>query len=120
MAFRYLTKYKQFSLINIVGLSLGASAGFILLGFVFFESGFDDYHPDGDQIYRVLMHQVSSSGGSEYYASTFSPVPKRMADDFPEVTDYVRTFTDPSLIRYQGDQGIKAFNEDKVCFASES
>lgn len=120
LALRYLIKFKQFSLINIIGLSLGASAGFILLGFVFFESGFDNYHPDGDRIYRVLMHQVSSAGGSEYYASTFSPVPKRMADDFPEVTDFVRTFTDPSLISYHGDQGIKAFNEDKVCFASES
>lgn len=120
LALRYLIKFKQFSLINIVGLSLGASAGFILLGFVFFESGFDNYHPEGNKIYRVLMHQVSSSGGSEYYASTFSPVPKRMADDFPEVTDFVRTFTDPSLISYHGNEGIQAFNEEKVAFASES
>lgn len=120
LAIRYLIKYRQFSIINIIGLALAISAGFVLLGFAWFESGYDNFHTDTDRIYRVLMHQESSTGGTAHYASTFSPIPKRLAEDFPEVEEYVRTYTTSSLMSYVVRNEIVSFNEDKVCFASDA
>ncbi|MEQ9593328.1 MAG: ABC transporter permease [Cyclobacteriaceae bacterium] len=119
-AFRYLIRFRQFSVINILGLTLGTSAAFILLGVAYFESSYDNFHSQGDKIYRVLMHHQSGAGGSESYASTYSPIAKRLKEDFSEVTDYVRTYHSPSLISLEMQEDKISFNEDRVCFASES
>jgi putative ABC transport system permease protein len=53
-AFRHLWKNKLFSIINIVGLSLGLACCFIILLHVRFETGFDRFHKNKDRIIRVL------------------------------------------------------------------
>ena len=57
-AFRHLWKNKLFSIINIVGLSLGLACCFIILLHVRFETGFDRFHKNRDRIIRVLHDQL--------------------------------------------------------------
>ncbi len=64
IAFRNIWKNKAFSLINIVGLSIGLSASFVIGIMVYYDMTFDKFHPDGDAIYRITTEFYSPEGES--------------------------------------------------------
>jgi len=53
---------KVFSLINIIGLTIGLSASFVIGLMVYYDATFDDFHEDGDRIYRVVSDFYSPDG----------------------------------------------------------
>ena len=84
IAVRNLYKYKTHSAINILGLTIGL-AGCILIGiFIMDELKYDDFHPDGENIYRVYNKRTDNEGSSwvAIVPPTFAPT---MVKDFPEV-----------------------------------
>lgn len=54
IAWRNLMKHKVFSLINIVGLTIGISASVVIGLMIFYDTTFDTFHKDSDRIYRVV------------------------------------------------------------------
>ncbi|WP_405400713.1 ABC transporter permease [Maribacter sp. Asnod2-G09] len=72
IAFRNIWKNKVFSLINILGLSIGLSASFVIGAMVFYDLTFDKFHPDGDRIYRVT---TSFEGSSDVFYNAGVTVP---------------------------------------------
>ena len=49
-------KHKVFSLINVIGLTIGLSASFVIGLMIFYDYTFDTFHKDGDRIYRVVSN----------------------------------------------------------------
>src|ERR1700732_618108 len=74
IALRGFWKHKLFTLINIIGLSIGISAGLVIYLIVHFDFTFDKYHRDGDRIYRVVTN-FSYSGLPAYNAGVCGPLP---------------------------------------------
>jgi len=67
-ALRVFSRRKLFTLINIVGLSIGTSAALVIYLIVHHDFTFDQFHKDGDRIYRVttdlsFQGQAGSMGG---------------------------------------------------------
>tara|TARA_R110002126_G_scaffold277560_1_gene423485 strand:+ start:46002 stop:48446 length:2445 start_codon:yes stop_codon:yes gene_type:complete len=54
IAFRNILKHKVFSFINVIGLTIGLSASLIIGLMVYYEYTFDNFHKDGDRIYRAV------------------------------------------------------------------
>jgi putative ABC transport system permease protein len=52
-AIRNLSKHKFFTILNVLGLGLGMSLSLLFIGLLAFLSRFDDFHPNGNRIYRV-------------------------------------------------------------------
>jgi putative ABC transport system permease protein len=52
-AIRNLSKHKFFTILNVIGLGLGMSLSLLFIALLAFLSRFDDFHPNGDRIYRV-------------------------------------------------------------------
>ncbi|WP_298898556.1 ABC transporter permease [uncultured Psychroserpens sp.] len=67
IAWRNIMKHKVFSLINVIGLTIGLSASFVIGLMVFYDSTFDTFHKDGDRIYRVVTDFKTPEG--EFYNS---------------------------------------------------
>jgi ABC-type antimicrobial peptide transport system permease subunit len=68
---RTFGKNKVFSLINIIGLSVGVSAALVIYLLVSFDFSFDKFQKDGDRIYRVVtdatvMDQTAHISGVTY------------------------------------------------------
>lgn len=106
-AFRNLWKHRVFSFINIMGLTVGMTAGFLIFLYVRFELSYENFHPKADRIYRVVDDiktptEVLPSAGPSWAA------PPNMASEFPEIEDFVRVSGDNLLVR-RGDQ---KFQED--------
>jgi len=62
IAWRNLLKNKVFSIINVIGLTIGLSASFVIGGMIYFDVTFDTFHKDGDRIYRVVSNFYSKEG----------------------------------------------------------
>ena len=54
IAWRNLMKHKVFSLINVIGLTIGLSASFVIGLMIYYDATFDTFHNDSDRIYRVV------------------------------------------------------------------
>jgi len=66
-AFRGFWKNKIFTLINIIGLTIGISAALVIYLIVHFDFTFDRFHKDNDRIYRVVTN-FNASGSQSYNA----------------------------------------------------
>ncbi len=62
IAYRFLFKNREYSVINIGGLSLSLVAVFLIALYLFDELNFDKMHTNADRIYRVIEHQTNEQG----------------------------------------------------------
>src|SRR5687768_9141817 len=61
IALRNLFNSKNFSALNIIGLSIGMTCCLLIFQYVTFESSFDEFHVNKDKMYRVLQAYVRGS-----------------------------------------------------------
>ncbi len=118
IAIRNLFKHKFYSLINILGLSVGLTCFLMIALFVTDELSFDKFHSDADRIYR--MDFSGTVNGAEFITALASvPAAETMVNEFPEVEDATRLRTRGNYLIKKSD-GEDTFNEDKVTFADKN
>ncbi|WP_299111661.1 ABC transporter permease [uncultured Winogradskyella sp.] len=67
IAWRNIMRNKVFSFINIIGLTIGLSASFVIGLMIYYDYTFDNFHKDGDRIYRIVTDFKAPEG--EFYNS---------------------------------------------------
>ncbi len=87
IAIRNLQKYRLYSFINILGLSIGLACSVLILLYVANELSYDQYHEQADRIYRIT-ETLRDEGGevTEYSASVPWSVGPTLKNDFPSLT----------------------------------
>ncbi|OJV16733.1 MAG: cell division protein FtsX [Dyadobacter sp. 50-39] len=115
IAFRNLWKHKIFSLINIMGLTVGMSACLLISIYVNFELTYDAFHTKSDRIYRLVTDVITPSETIHAGITSWAYGPT-IKQDFPEVEAYTRINGGSFLVR-KGD--IK-FQEEATVFADSS
>lgn len=111
IAIRNLWKNRAFSFINILGLSIGMTACFLISLYVSFELSYDTFHTKKDRIYRVVTDIKTPSETIKASGPSWA-VPPHM-NDFPEIETAVRVLNDVILFR---KDNIK-FNETESLWA---
>jgi putative ABC transport system permease protein len=91
-AWRSLIKNKLFSLINILGLSIGMAACLLILEYVSFELSYDRFNKNAGNIYRLYNDRYQNGKLIQHGTVTYSAVSKAMKTDFPEVINYTRVW----------------------------
>jgi predicted permease len=84
IAFRNLLRHRGFTILNVLGLSVGVAASLLLFMVVQYELSFDKFHADYDQIYRVVRRQVYPSGQEDTSPGTPLPVAVALKTDIPQ------------------------------------
>jgi len=118
IALRNIRRHKGFSFINIVGLAIGMACCILIVLFVRDELGYDSYHTQADQIYRVIK-KTETKGEMSVSLSTPPPLGPALVHDFPDIVNYVRfisTLEDEVLIGYKD----KKFYETRFFFADQT
>ncbi|MFZ5973208.1 MAG: ABC transporter permease [Bacteroidota bacterium] len=117
VALRNILKYKFFSAINILGMTIGLTACLMIILYVVDELSFDTFHTKADRIYQVGLH--GKIGGQDIsVANTCPPMAAALVADVPEVEAATRIagwFGQPS-IKYED----KSFAEENVYFADSN
>jgi len=88
-AFRNLKKHTAFSLINIIGLSIGMACSILILLWVQDELKFDRWHEKNERIGRVLVRDIQGDDLFEIGVTPAALAPN-MQHDFPEIEHMCR------------------------------
>jgi putative ABC transport system permease protein len=115
--YRNLVRNKTYSIINILGLSIGLAVCFIILEFVNFENSYDCFHPRSEDIFRVILGE-GSDGDVYWDAANFAPTAPALKNDFPEVSEYVRIT--PEYFGLVLNHREKVFEERKVYYVDST
>jgi putative ABC transport system permease protein len=107
LALRQIRLYKTYSVINIVGLSAGLAACFIILVYVRYQTSFDKYNENLDNIYLVTTYKQTFGWTDPETPMILAPT---LRNEIAEVGDVSRWIRRRSTVVY----GNKSF-EEKAC-----
>lgn len=85
VALRQIKRSFLFSSINMLGFVLGMTAAFLIYLWIVDELTFEDFHKNGDSIYRVIAEDRKESGEVKESAYTVAPLSKTFREEFPQV-----------------------------------
>ncbi|WP_462250206.1 FtsX-like permease family protein [Ekhidna sp.] len=108
ISIRNLRKQRTFTIINVLGLSIGMSISLLALAMYVELKQFDTYHDDAENIYRVTT-EITYSGDKEKYSSAPPALTHRMESEIPSIYKSVHinsSFT--ALIDHNGNN-IRTF-----------
>lgn len=88
VAVRNLSKNKFFTILNVLGLALGMSLCLLFIAFLAFLSRFDDFHSNGDRIYRVTSQLYDKQENPKYASAPAGLAPN--LQEFSGVEKVVR------------------------------
>ena len=115
IAFRNLWRHRVFSFINIMGLTVGMTACFLIFLYIRFELSYDSFHAKADRTYRIVSDiktptEVINAGGPSW------AVPHHLPKEFPEVEATVRVSGASLLVR----KGDVKFQEENTLWADST
>jgi putative ABC transport system permease protein len=117
VALRNILKYKFFSLINILGMTVGITACLLISIYVVHELSYDRFHDKADRIYQVGLH--GKIGGQDIMTSTTCPpMAEAFVKEIPGIAEATRIadFWDAAIVKY----GDKSFTEQKLFLADSN
>lgn len=120
---RALMKNKVYSFINISGLAIGIAGALLILHYVTFESSYDKFQEDYEDIYRVSL-EIHQNGEFVFHsAENYPAVGTAMVNDFPEVIEWGHLYNMGSknnvIITYEEGTGQPVkFKHRKFMYAS--
>ena len=118
IALRNLARHKAFSLINLLGLSIGMACCILILLFVRSELSYDRSHEKADRIWRVTREWLNDDGVSNLHLGHVAPpIGPLLAGDFSDIQEMVRIQTPGQLLVSGRD---RHFLEGGVIFADEN
>lgn len=89
IAWRKLKSDKTFSIINILGLSIGLTITILLFLFVMQERSFDKMYANKDRIYRVLLNTTGESR-NEIWSNVPAALSPNAKTEIPEIENSAR------------------------------
>lgn len=116
IAWRNLLNNKIFSLINLLGLSIGMAAFWLIMIFVVSELSYDRHYENSDRIFRIVSHG-KWNGGSFDITGTAGPMAETMKNEFPEIQEVTRLEAEGGGVIKYGDKLLKI---NDVFFADSS
>lgn len=112
IALRNLLRHKFYSMINIIGLSVGIACCLLILLYIQHELSYDRYHEKADRIYRLAI-SIDIGGTEGEVATVGAPAAEALVNDYPEVLDATRfQRTGNWYIRY----GETTFKETRLAY----
>ncbi len=119
VAFRNLFKRKVYTLINIFGLATGMAVVLLIVLFIKDELSYDNFHKNGDQVYRVALER-KYPGRSTSYSVIPQTIGEAIKKEYPEVLESTRIFNFTGAGDFFVKVGPKVFQEKHVLMADSN
>ncbi|WP_370090423.1 ABC transporter permease [Ekhidna sp.] len=110
-----MKRNKLFSLINILGLTVGFFSSILIYLYVQDELNYDTFHENGDQIYRINQTFIWGEDNPNLFSSTGPGVGYAIAEDIPDAKHVVRVHTPNMMpVRFKVGEEERFFNDEYV------
>jgi putative ABC transport system permease protein len=119
VALRNFMRDKWYSLLNILGLTIGITFSVFLIFYIKDELSYDRYNEKAGRIYRIEAFVKEADKDTMRWAITPFPMAQALSNDYPEVEEATRlwgNFGGKTMFKY----GALRFYEDKVMYADSN
>jgi putative ABC transport system permease protein len=124
---RKLKRQKAHSLITLIGLTIGIAVFILIVLYCRFERSYDDFHRNGDRIFRVQNDRIYSLR-HDRSAGCPPGLGPALKEEFPEIAEFARLHNlggDPNIVSRTVGSGsgsetagpTVAFYESRIFFA---
>jgi len=103
LAFRNILRNKFHSFINVLGFSIGIATTLFIILFIKFETSFDNFHDEGNRIFRILTTERTKDGISTSGFCWF-PVASDIKNEISGIDDFCRVSQDRPAKCYINEQ----------------
>lgn len=117
VALRNFKRDKWYSLLNILGLTIGITFSLFLIFYVKDELSYDRYHAKADRIVRISSDIKEPEKEVMKWAITQVPLAATLQKEYPEVATTVRFIGNGRTMYKNGD---RKFYEEKVWFTDST
>jgi len=118
-ALRNFLRHKNNSVINIAGLTVGFAAFLLIFLVIQYEKSFDDFHPNKNNIYRVVRIGKNIVA-REYRAGVPFPVTQTLRTEAPQLKNAAAIFSEYNVqvdVTAPDGSALKKFKERNVFVA---
>ncbi len=113
---RHIRKHSAYSVLNVLGLTLGITSALFLIIYVSDELSYDRYHENADRIYRVSS-KITEPDDQFTWNVAQIPMGPQVVQDYPEVQSFVRFINMPRALYKFED---KEFIEENFYYADST
>src|SRR4030095_1606191 len=90
IAWRNMLRNKTFSIIKVIGLSIGLMVCMLILMYTKDELSFDQFHRNNANIYRIIQTWTFGNDPPQTLGITNAILGETYAKQIPEIEEYVR------------------------------
>ncbi|MBS1520373.1 MAG: ABC transporter permease [Bacteroidetes bacterium] len=121
IAFRNFWKHKAFTLINIIGLSIGISAALVIYIIVHYDLTFDKFHKDSDRIFRVVSN-FKFQGNENHSHGVTMPMGAAIKSNITgvELVAPLYTLSPDVIVTGKHNEPIKFKGQDRITLADQN
>jgi putative ABC transport system permease protein len=116
IALRNFKKDKWYSILNVLGLTLGITFSLFLIFYITDELNFDRYNEKADRIVRIVSY-IQEKDKNTDWTVTQLPLAATLKKDFPEVEESARLLNRERTLFKKGNDG---FYETKIYYADST
>jgi putative ABC transport system permease protein len=118
IALRNLSRNKTYTILNMLGLTIGIGACLLIFLVIQFETSYDNFHPKKNSIYRIGT-EFHGQDGVGYSAGVAFPVGPQLRLDFPQLKEVASIFKHgEGQISFETATGQqKKLNEKNIYYA---
>lgn len=117
-AFRNFRKNRFYLFVNIVGLSVGISCCLVVYSILKHELTFDSWHPNADQLFRVVEHYAGDNG-MDYDGVLPNPMPYAISQELASAATIPMLGPIGANVAFQLNGQYKTFEEDYIIYSDE-
>ncbi|GGA88834.1 ABC transporter permease [Puia dinghuensis] len=117
VALRNFKRDGWYSLLNILGLTIGITFSLFLIFYIKDELSFDRYNQKADRIFRIASNIKEPDKDTMRWVATQVPLAPTLKKDYPEVEEAVRFISEDKKMYKKGELRIY---EDKVYYADSN
>ncbi|MEZ4775932.1 MAG: ABC transporter permease [Bacteroidia bacterium] len=115
-AYRNFVRQKGYTLLNVLGLTIGVSSSLFILLYLTHELSFDKHHLRHERIFRISSHIAEPDDAFDWSVTQF-PLGPELKQIYPEVEQYVRFAGNGETVLIYEDQ---KFTEEKVFYVDST
>ncbi|SDD21596.1 putative ABC transport system permease protein [Mucilaginibacter pineti] len=102
IAFRNLIRDKAYSVLNLIGLSMGLASVIMIMAYVRYELSYDKSYSNHTQVYR-LTREAKSANTDEVFIDVPSGLAQALQKEFPAVNTFSGVFASNVEVKHHND-----------------
>lgn len=118
IALRSLWKYKGYTLINVLGLSIGMASCILIFIFIRYQLSFDEGYKNEDRIFRVVTNWKYNAF-DDYSSGVPAPFPSAARSEFAGLEKVGAIVKRSAIVRVNDEAGKEVFKNKEAIYYAE-